>query len=212
MRQTWPGPRRCWIAVPGSPPCLLRPPGWTPRAAASSSGQTSGRVQTLECARGRGVRGGRRGGSREPREAAALGGVACTPHLGADLGLQLAGSGRLANRTLPATALRAVLTPAPAAAAAALPLGPAALQNLRLRGLGTTCPPLPAPPRDCPARVWFPGTPPVPVTHALARPIRPAGMATVFQPTIPLPGQRPLQRTSRTSSLRNSCSWGQVEV
>lgn len=79
---------------------------------------------------------------RKPGEAAALGGVACTFHLKADLLLQLAASERIANLILPRdlsapsgpnSVRLTVAAPAPAAAAAApRPQGPEAETTLHL--------------------------------------------------------------------------------
>ena len=157
----------------------------------------------------------------KPGETAALGGVACTFHLKADL-LQLPASGRIANLILPRD-LGAPSGPnsVPLAliAAAAAP-GPRSTEAHR--------PPVTSPTLSSPTRALFPVSLHVPSTHARARPIphswlfsrKPflstpltpsCDLSGVFQPTIPLPSQRPLQRKPRTSLFRNSFFFGKLK-
>ena len=150
----------------------------------------------------------------KPGKTAALGGVACTFHLKADL-LQLPASGRIANLILPrdlGAPSGPNSVPLALTAAAAAP-GPRSTEAQR--------PPFTSPTLSSPTRARFPVSLHVPSTHARARPIphswlfsRKPSLSTpltpscdlsgVFQPTIPLPSQRPLQRKPRTSLFRNS--------
>lgn len=162
----------------------------------------------------------------KPGEAAALGGVACTFHLKADL-LQLPASGRIANLILsrdlgapsgPNSVPLAVAAAALAAAAAAP--GPRSTKAQRLPFTSATS--------NLPTRARFLPTLHVPSTHNLARPIPHSWLSSrkpplstplapscdrngVFQPTIPLPSQRPLQRKPQTSLFRNSFFFGKLK-
>ena len=156
-----------------------------------------------------------------PGETAALGGVACTFHLKADL-LQLPASGRIANLILPrdlGAPSGPNSVPLTLTAAAAAP-GPRRTEAQRPRFTSRTL--------SSPTRALFSVSLHVPSTHAGARPIphswlfsrKPflstpltpsCDLSGVFQPTIPLPSQRPLQRKPRTSLFRNSFFFGKLK-
>lgn len=89
-------------------------------------------------------------------------------------------------------------------------------------------PPFTSPTLSSPTRARFPVSLHVPSTHARARPIphswlfsrKPflstpltpsCDLSGVFQPTIPLPSRRPLQRKPRTSLFRNSFFFGKLK-
>lgn len=208
------------LRCPGSPPPPAAPGRTLLRAGSELWANLGARANESE-------REGRRSErkSSQPREAAALGGVACTFHLKADL-LQLAASGRIANLILPrdlsapsgpnSVPLAAAAAAATQATAAAAPPtsgrwgcettlhvpGPAHPQKRGFRGLFEYLPPMP------PRR-------PHPSSSSSPKPCRNtplAGMTNVFFKPIPLPSQRPLQRKPRTSSFRNSFPSGKVGV
>lgn len=224
MKQTWPGPRRSWIAVPGSPPCPLRPPGWTRLPAASGSGQTSGRVQTRECARGSG-RGGR--GDRRGRQPGARGSRS-PPRGGLHASLRSGSSSATGSKwkdCKPYTPRDPRAPSGPNSLALARCCGGCCGRHSRTSGCGGWGPPDPLPPPgDCPPEPGFLGlllcrsltpspipwlTPGCPSKPCLSAPL--AGMATVFQPTIPLPSQRPYSARLEPPQLEIHAPWRKLK-